>query len=134
MAETADARRARLLALRAEAGKVNEGGAEGPTRADDHGEETKTLRFRNYTYTQPKEGEGIEHERAAVASAPDLAAELGEPVEAAGSLGNGDAIDGKNMANMATKANADLKRDVAPKLAILERRTQAALVEVRGRV
>mmetsp|Transcript_32086 Transcript_32086/g.82170 ORF Transcript_32086/g.82170 Transcript_32086/m.82170 type:complete len:132 (+) Transcript_32086:207-602(+) len=111
--EEAAARKARLKALRERAG-----GAEGG--------EAPVLRFRNYA---PRDQTGIAHEKVEAAKAP-TAEELPVAFQAAEDEGE-EAPPEDTMVGVAPKkANWDLRRDVEPKLAKLERRTQRAMVEL----
>ena len=113
--ETAEERRARLIAMRRE--------AQHQDKTDGNSnEENSRIKLRNYVI---KDAESIAHDRVAAAVAPDL--------NIIDSNNTVDKNDNKNEDSvLATKANADLKRDVERKLQILEKRTQEAIIEVLG--
>ncbi|XRB01325.1 coiled-coil domain-containing protein 12 [Pycnococcus provasolii] len=154
--EAAESRRARLLALRADAQKVriqqNEplatpsesgGGAaqtahHGDRAADDN--ETPVVHFRNYV-PRSHEGDGgagargggadggvleTQVARVPAAAPPPPTAMPSVPPPAAAAAAN----DVPLPSDIPTKPNADLRREVAKQLAKLERRTQRALVEI----
>ncbi|CAK0787017.1 hypothetical protein CVIRNUC_010233 [Coccomyxa viridis] len=115
--ESAEARRARLKALRDAAAGAEDVGT--PSTAPDE----PVLKFRNYAV---KDQKNIKHDTVEAAQAPEFAAPVVEPSVVQEVQGEGEAI-----INVAPKkANWDLRRDVAKKLEKLERRTQRALVAI----
>ena len=134
MAESAEDRRARLLAMRQEAAiptddnnnnnNNNNSGNDTPSQDEAEEEKEVKIKLRNYIV---KDAESIKHERVASAVAPDLTNNYNISKNKNTSKNNDN-----DEAILATKANADLKRDVAKKLDILEKKTQAAMIEVRG--
>lgn len=131
MMDEAAARRERLKALKAAQqlveGDTSAGAAAAAAKAEAAAAEPAepekpVLKFRNYTV---KDEQNIQHEKVAPAQPPKLAAdtELGTKPE--------EADEEELLASMAPKkANWDLKREIEPRLAKLERRTQRALVEI----
>eukprot|EP00882_Tetradesmus_deserticola_P017445 GHRQ01018687.1.p1 GENE.GHRQ01018687.1~~GHRQ01018687.1.p1 ORF type:complete len:152 (+),score=80.90 GHRQ01018687.1:246-701(+) len=133
--EDAAARRERLKALKQAAQLVDSGGgdqeavAAAPSAAQgaaaareaEQPAEKPMLKFRNYVV---KDEKNIQHEKVAPAQPPQIAEpEIGTKPE--------DADEEELLASVAPKkANWDLKREVAPRLAKLERRTQRALVQM----
>ncbi|KAF6260392.1 cwf18 pre-mRNA splicing factor-domain-containing protein, partial [Scenedesmus sp. NREL 46B-D3] len=129
--ENAAARRERLKALKQAAQLVESGGndaeavAAAPSEAQEAAAEQPAekpmLKFRNYVV---KDEKNIQHEKVAPAQPPQITEpELGTKPE--------DADEEELLASVAPKkANWDLKREVEPRLAKLERRTQRALVEM----
>jgi len=112
--ESAQARKAKLKAIRDAAGEKGEG----PESSATHQE--PALKFRNYSVRDQK----IEHTVVAPALPPEYKAP--EP-EAATKKRPQDML-----ANVAPKKpNWDLRRDVEKQLAKLERRTQRALVQIQ---
>ncbi|KAL4539454.1 hypothetical protein Ndes2437B_g02172 [Nannochloris sp. 'desiccata'] len=125
--EDAATRRARLKAIKAAAEARMEGSEEPAAEVEAVATASKsvdvepTLKFRNYA---PRD-EKIAHEKVEAAKAPefeeitvDLDAVIGHSAE-------------EVVVNVAPKkANWDLRRDIAPKLAKLERRTQRAMIEL----
>ncbi|WIA09550.1 hypothetical protein OEZ86_012114 [Tetradesmus obliquus] len=129
--EDAAARRERLKALKQAAQLIESAGddaaaAGAPAAAQEAAAaeqpaEKPLLKFRNYVV---KDEKNIQHEKVAPAQPPQIAEpELGTKPE--------DADEEELLASVAPKkANWDLKREVEPRLARLERRTQRALVEM----
>ncbi|KAL4433582.1 hypothetical protein ABPG75_000023 [Micractinium tetrahymenae] len=121
--ESADERKARLRAMR-EAALAAEDAS-----ADAHGflcstgaNDDPVLKFRNYALAAE---ERIQHEKVEVARVPEFEA---VKVDAAAALGEDPE---EVLINVAPKkANWDLRRDIADKLARLERRTQAAMIKL----
>ena len=139
-------RRERLKALRAaaEAAEADEQGGAGAAGDDDNAaEEQPVLRFRNYVV---KDQKGIAHvDVAPPRVAPTdtvLAASAGGGAAGAGSAADAapatappplpvDQLDAEQLlAGAAKSANADLKREVAPRLAKLERQTARAMLQI----
>jgi coiled-coil domain-containing protein 12 len=144
-------RRARLQALRAAAaaeGQVEEGGEAGGAGGAGAGgpaADEPVLRFRNYVV---KDQKGIEHIDVApprvapigtvLAAAAPKAAEAGAATAtttataaAAAPPPPVDQLDAEALlAGAAKSANADLKREIAPKLAKLERQTARAMLNI----
>ncbi len=85
------------------------------------GEGEKKIKLRNYL---PEDASLFERREAAQGNAP-AEAEAEPAQEQEQERGGDEAVDLQPK-----KANWDLKRDVAPKLQKLERRTQAAMVEL----
>ncbi|GAB4814876.1 hypothetical protein N2152v2_001922 [Parachlorella kessleri] len=115
-------RKARLKALR-EAAQLADGEVEQAANGPE-AEPTQepVLKFRNYAV---KDAEKIEFQKVEAAQPPEF-----QPVEV-----DPDAVLGADteevLVNVAPKkANWDLRRDIADKLARLERRTQAAMVRL----
>jgi coiled-coil domain-containing protein 12 len=146
-------RRERLQALRAAAAAAveEEGQGGGPAGAGagagagaDESEAEPVLRFRNYVV---KDQKGIAHVDVApprvapidTVLARPAAAAAGDEDEGAGAAGAAaaaaplpvDQLDAEQLlAGAAKSANADLKREVAPKLAKLERQTARAMLQI----
>ena len=119
--EEAEARRARLKALRAEAAEAAEPEAAG-NGAEAAGE--PRLAFRNYV---PEE-EALLHRRVPAARAPE---ELGGDAPPAKDLAVAGGTAEETLANVQPKKpHWDLQRDVQGRLDKLERRTQRAIVEL----
>eukprot|EP00878_Enallax_costatus_P007084 GHUV01007423.1.p2 GENE.GHUV01007423.1~~GHUV01007423.1.p2 ORF type:complete len:135 (+),score=49.96 GHUV01007423.1:500-904(+) len=116
--EDAVARRERLKALKQAAQLVESG--DGAAADEAQQPEKPVLKFRNYVVRDEK----IEHEKIAPAQPPKLEEpQLGTKPE--------EADEEELLASVAPKkANWDLKREIEPRLAKLERRTQRALVEI----
>lgn len=115
--EDQSARAARLRSLREAAGldtgEQKSNGAATDAAADP------VLKFRNYTVKDEK----ITHEKTDVANPPKYEQPVAEPdVD----------IEGEELLLSVApkKPNWDLRRDVEPKLAKLERRTQRAMIQI----
>ena len=118
--ETADERRARLRALREDAGKGT------PERTREAAPE---VTFRNYV---PRD-DALARGKLPAATAPATSAIGGDEETATGAKGlalesNVGDVDPSMLAPR--RVNWDLKRDVEPKLEKLERRTRRALVDI----
>lgn len=91
----------------------------------------QVLRFRNYGV---QDTESIAHEKLLPAETVPLDAGIVASEERAEDVRvdtfGSSVTDGGVLAGLATKANADLKRDVAPKLEMLEKRTRVAMVDM----
>ena len=126
MAETAEERRARLRAMRADAGRPNAAAADDDNEAKRA--DAKEVKFRNYL---PRDGDLT---RVPATTAPTMV-----PAK------NGDDDDDEDARPMALKpnvgdvdpamlvpkkANWDLKRDVERRLGKLEKRTARAMVDI----
>eukprot|EP00879_Flechtneria_rotunda_P015984 GHRR01016717.1.p1 GENE.GHRR01016717.1~~GHRR01016717.1.p1 ORF type:complete len:140 (+),score=46.00 GHRR01016717.1:529-948(+) len=121
--EDAVTRRERLKALKQAAQLAKSGrddAAAASAQQDDPPAEKPLLKFRNYAVKDEK----IQHEKVAPAQPPKLSEpELGTKPE--------EADEEELLTSVAPKkANWDLKREIEPRLAKLERRTQKALVEI----
>ncbi|KAL0030913.1 hypothetical protein WJX79_000821 [Trebouxia sp. C0005] len=113
--EDPSTRAARLRALREAAG-LDKGEQEVNGAAADTADQP-VLKFRNYTVRDDK----ITHEKTAVANPPKYE----EPVVEAEVDVEGEEL---LLSVAPKKPNWDLRRDVEPKLAKLERRTQRAMI------
>jgi coiled-coil domain-containing protein 12 len=119
-------RKARLAALAAKAGRNKQPSA---TNNDDSNQEIKVVQFRNYTPSDPtldvtseeptaKRIKPTSQEKSVLEEALELAkAELPE-------IGGDEDV----ISAAPKKVNADLKRELLPKLQKLERRTHKAIV------
>lgn len=115
-------RKARLAALAAKAGRIKQQ----PANGDESNQETKILQFRNYTPSDPAldstvdepASKRIKQEKSALEQALELAKSELPDVRGEEDL----------IAAAPKKINADLKRDIQPKLEKLERRTHKAIV------
>lgn len=120
-------RKARLAALAAKAGRIKQQ----ETNGDESNQETKIFHFRNYTPSDPTLGNTATTEEPAskrIKQASQEKSVLEQALERAKTelpdiRGEEDVI-----AAAPRKINADLKRDVRPKLEKLERRTHKAIV------
>lgn len=125
MDDTADARRARLAALRAraETTRVDEA-----TDADGAGARTGTtaIAFRNYV---PRDGD-LASLKVTATTAPALAVPSGEGRETVALTLEPNVGDVDPSTIAPRRANWDLKRDVARRLEKLEKRTRRALVDI----
>eukprot|EP00775_Hariotina_reticulata_P011163 gene11163-11313_t len=118
--EDAAARRERLKALKQAQQLIEANYADAAAAQDSQPAEKPVLKFRNYV---PKD-EKIDHEKIAPAQPPKLEEpQIGTKPE--------EADEEELLASVAPKkANWDLKREIEPRLARLERRTQRAMVEI----
>ncbi|DBA80887.1 hypothetical protein WJX77_004712 [Trebouxia sp. C0004] len=115
--EESSARAARLRALREAAGlDTGEQGLNGGATVTA---DQPVLKFRNYTVRDDK----ITHEKTAVANPPKYV----QPVVEADVDVEGEEL---LLSVAPKKPNWDLRRDVEPKLAKLERRTQRAMIQL----
>lgn len=118
-------RKARLAALAAKAGRIKQ-----QTTSDESNQETKVVHFRNYTPSDPSLDPAAEEpaSKRIKQQANQEKSVLEQALERAKTELPDILREEDVIAVAPKKINADLKRDIQPKLEKLERRTRKAIV------